>query len=281
MLPSFLITFREVIEAALIIATIIGILTKLGQTQAIRIVWLATTLAAFVSVSLLIFGSIVGLEMQQLYQTNEAYIEGVLMILSAIFITWAVFFLHNYFGHYKTHLLSKLKETVDSKRGLFLLAFTAVLREGFEIVLFLSTIYVSSNPQAILTGFLTGTAAALVICYGLFTATLRMPVFYAFRVTSALLILFAAGLLAHGTHEFVEAGVLAATPNVYLPFLPEKTTFIGSTVQAMFGITKKMEVQTLALYTTYTAVMAWWVFLRRAYPKQERASGRDRLNRYQ
>lgn len=217
--------------------------------------------------------------MQQLYEMNEAYIEGVLMIVSAIFITWAVFFLHNYFGHYKTHLLSRLKETVDSQRGLFLLAFTAVLREGFEIVLFLSTIYVSSNPQAILTGFITGTALALIICYGLFTATLQMPVFYAFRTTSVLLILFAAGLLAHGTHELVEAGVLAATPNIYLPFLPDKSTFIGSTIQAVFGITKKIEVQALALYVTYTAVM-WQVFVRRDHPKPVQASGRGHSNRY-
>ena len=267
MLPSFLITFREVIEAALIVATILGILTKLGRKKEIKTVWLATAAAAAVSVLLLLAGSIAGIKIQEIYSgPTEEFIEGILMLVSAVFITWAVFFLHNYFGRYKTRLLAKLKKTVEpqEQRGLFVLAFTAVFREGFEIVLFLSTIYFSSNPAAILGGFAMGATLALFVCFGLFAATLRMPVFYAFRVTSALLILFAAGLLAHGAHEFVEAGVLRATPNAYLPFLPEKSTFAGSIIQAIFGLTRKMEILSLILYSSYASLMLWWVFIRKA-----------------
>src|SRR3989344_6268229 len=174
MLPAFLITFREVIEASLIVATVLGI------------------------------------RIQKIYSgKTEELIEGVLMVTSAIFITWAVFFLHNYFGKYKTRLLAKIKSSVENEeqKGLFWLTFTAVFREGFEIVLFLSTIYFSSNPERIFAGFLTGLMGALVVSFGLFTATLKLPVYSAFRVTSLLLILFAAGLLARGIHEFAEFGL--------------------------------------------------------------------------
>ncbi len=271
MLPSFLITFREVIEASLIVATILGILTKLGQKKEIKTVWMATLAAAVVSILLLVMGSIIGVKIQEVYTgRTEEFIEGVLMILSSVFITWAVFFLHNYFGRYKTKLLANLRETVRAgqQRGLFILAFTAVFREGFEIVLFLSTIYFSSNPAQIVGGFTLGAISGLLICFCLFTATIRMPIFYAFRMTSALLILFAAGLLAHGAHEFVEAGILTATPNVYLPFLPEKSTFMGSTIQAMFGLTQKMEILSLLLYASYASLMVWLVFGRRDHAKQ-------------
>ncbi len=266
MLPSFLITFREVIEAALIVATILGILTKLGQKKGVKTVWFATISAAVFSILLLVGSSVLGFKFQEMYSGDtEKIIEGSLMIISTIFITWAVFFLHNYFGKYKTHLLSKLKATVqrEEQRGLFILAFTAVFREGIEIVLFLSTIYFSSNPAAIISGFALGVTTGLLVCAGLFAATIRMPIYYAFRATSALLILFAAGLLAHGAHEFTEAGVLAMTQNVYLPFLPEKSTFLGSTIQSMFGITSTMELFSLSLYVTYAAIMAWWVFFRK------------------
>src|SRR3989304_8941748 len=102
MLPSFLITFREVIEAALIVATILGILTKLGRKKEIKTVWLATAAAAAVSVLLLLAGSIAGIKIQENYSgPTEEFIEGILMLVSAVFITWAVFFLHNYFGRYK------------------------------------------------------------------------------------------------------------------------------------------------------------------------------------
>jgi len=242
MLPSFLITFREVIEASLIVATILGILTKLGQKKEIKTVWLATAVAALTSAALLAIGSIFGLKVQHLYKSNEPFIEGSLMIISAIFITWAVFFLHNYFGRYKTHLLQKLQKTAElqQQRGLFVLVFTAVFREGFEIVLFLSTIYFSSNPQDIFGGFVLGATGAILVCFGLFTATIHMPVFYAFRATSILLILFAGNLLSRGTHEFAEVG-----------FLPD----VG-------GIQ-------FSLYAIYTIFMTWWVFVRRAVPKQD------------
>lgn len=266
MLPSFLITFREVIEAALIVATILGILVKVGQKKSIRTVWIATTAAAILSILLLGVGSLFGLKVQELYSGGtEAIVEGILMIVSAVFITWAVFFLHRYFAQYKTRLLTKIKDTVErqEQKSLFVLVFTAVFREGFEIVLFLSTIYFSSNPQSIFAGFLGGAFAGLLVSFGLFTATLRLPVFYAFRVTSILLILFAAGLLARGVHEFAEVGLIPEIGKMTLAFIPPKTTFIGEMIKAVFGLTQKMDVIQLSLYSTYVAFMSWWVFGRR------------------
>lgn len=114
MLPSFLITFREVIEVSLIVATILGILTKLGQKKEVKTVWMATAAAAITSVLLLGLASSMGLKAQELYSgRTEQLIEGVLLSVSAVFITWAVFFLHNYFGKYKTTLLAQLRETVQ------------------------------------------------------------------------------------------------------------------------------------------------------------------------
>ena len=267
MLPAFLITFREVIEATLIVATILGILTKLGQTKSIKTVWFATAIASGLSVLLLAIAAIFGLKIQELYTgRTEELIEGVFMITSAVFITWAVFFLHTYFGGYKVQLLQKVKSTIETQeqKGLFILVFTAVFREGFEIVLFLSTIYFSSNPQEIFTGFSAGIVGGLLISYALFTTTLKMPVYYAFRLTSILLILFAAGLLARGIHEFAEAGLLPEIGKMTLAFIPHKESFTGSMIKALFGITQTMDMIQLALYTGYTALMGWWVFMRKS-----------------
>jgi high-affinity iron transporter len=265
MIPSLLITLREVIEASLIVATILGILTKLGHTKSIKTVWMATAAAALLSLVLLAAGSLIGLKVQELYTgAVEEAVEGTLMILSAVFITWAVFFLHNYFGRYKTTLLQKLQTTVTRNEApaLFVLVFTAVFREGFEIVLFLSTIYFSSSPQQILGGFSLGAILGLAISFGLFTATLRLPVFWAFRTTSMLLILFAAGLLARGVHEFAEVGVIPEAAAVTLAFIPHSASFAGGIIKSIFGVTQKMDVVQLFLYAAYTLGMSWWVFFR-------------------
>ncbi len=266
MFASFLITLREVIEASLIVATILGILTKLNQPKGIRTVWLATGWATLASIMLLALGSLFGIKVQEVYSGKiEEFIEGILMILSAAFITWAVFFLHTYFGRYKTRLLVHIRETVEreEQKGLFWLAFTAVFREGFEIVLFLSTIFFSSHPQQIFTGFAGGLAGGLLISLGLFMATLRLPVRYAFRVTSALLILFAAGLFARGVHEFAEAGVIPELMKITLTFVPHKATLMGDMVKAVFGLTRTMDVMQLTVYGSYVGVMTWWVFFRK------------------
>lgn len=265
MLPAFLITFREVIEASLIVATILGILAKLGQTKVMRTVWYATGLAALVSVSLLGIGSFLGVKMQEVYSGKvEQMVEGLFMTTSAVFITWAVFFLHKYFSRYKVHLLKKIQETVEQEeqKGLFILVFTAVFREGFEIVLFLSTVYFSSNPQSIFTGFVGGTLAGLLVSLALFGATLRMPVYAAFRATSALLILFAAGLLARGVHEFAEAGIVPELNKITLHIIPAGGTVAGDMIKAVFGISRGMDPLQITLYSAYVAFMTWYVFFR-------------------
>lgn len=267
MLPAFLVTFREVIEASLIVATILGILVKLNQKKGIKTVWFATGAAVFLSVFFLILASVLGVKVQEIYLgKTEEFIEGIFMVVSAVFITWAVFFLHKYFAYYKTRLLQKIKTSVEGReqKGLFMLVFSAVFREGFEIVLFLSTVYFSSNPQSIFTGFAGGAVGALLVSFGLFTATLRLPVLLAFRVTSILLILFAAGLLARGVHAFAEAGLMPEIGRITFAFIPAKTTFTGDLLKAVFGITPKMDMIQTAFYSGYVIFMSRWVLGRKA-----------------
>lgn len=271
MIPAFLITFREVIEATLIVATILGILYKLNHTKSIKTVWYATAAAVLLSSFLLFLGSLLGLKMQELYTGRvEELIEGIFMVTSAIFITWAVFFLHSYFGKYKVQLLQKVKNTLETQeqKGIFLLVFTAVFREGFEIVLFLSTIYFSSDPTQIFTGFSSGIVAGLIVSFLFFNATLNMPIYYAFRVTSALLIMFAAGLLARGIHEFAEAGLIPEIGNIMIGIIPAKGSFTADIIKAVFGITQSMDYLQIGLYLLYTAGMTWFVFFKKSMKEQ-------------
>ena len=262
MLPAFLITFREVIEATLIVATVLGILVKLRQKQSLSTVWSGAAVAAVLSLLLLLGGSVLGVKVQQLYTgRTEELIEGILMLTSAVFITWAVFWLHKYFARYKVSLLQKVKKTVatESRLSLFILVFTAVFREGFEIVLFLSTIYLSANPILVLGGFGLGLMAALLVTGGLFTATLKLPVYRTFQTTTVLLILFAAGLAGRGVHEFIEAGLIPAYIKVTFSFLPPSGYVVGDMVKAIFGLARTMDYLQLVVYATYIGFMRWYL----------------------
>lgn len=265
MLPAFLITLREVIEASLIVATILGILIKLKNIPALKTVYMATLSAFGSSLLLLVGASLLGYKIQTIYSGQvEEFIEGILMILSALFITWAVFFLHSYFGAYKVKLLQKVSHSLSSneKKGLFFLVFTAVFREGFEIVLFLSTIYFSENPTSVLSGTLGGLILGLIISAAFFTAAIRMPIYIAFKTTSVLLVLFAAGLLGRGIHEFAELRLLPEFGKITFTFIPHSASFFGQIIKSIFGVSQEMHGSQIATHLTYTAIMSWILYVR-------------------
>ena len=266
MLPALLITFREVLEATLIVATILGILVKLGQNQSLRTVWLATVIAAIFSAALVGLGSFTGIKIQELYLgKTKQLIEGALMLTSAVFITWAVFWLHKYFARQKLRLLQSVKQTIQENqpRGLFVLVFTAVFREGIEIALFLSTIYLSTSPISVFAGFGIGTLLALLISVLVFTTALKLPIFRAFQATTLLLVLFAAGLAGRGVQELSEAGLFHSV-EITLSLLPPAGSFLGDTIQAVFGWSRVMTDLHLLTYAIYISFMRWYLYVRRS-----------------
>jgi high-affinity iron transporter len=262
MFPSFLITFREVVEATVIVATILGIITQLKWSKGIQIVWQATGLAAGASILLIGAGSIFGFNLQKLYSGKiEQITEGSMMILSALFITWTVFFLHKFFSQRKGVLLKKVKQTLIEQQtnGLFILVFTAVFREGFEIALFLASIYFSAKPLEIAGGFMGGLLGGLLLSFIIFKTTSRIPVQYAFRISSYLLIVFAAGLIVRGVHEFMEAGFIPELLSFGIPLIPNGGTFMSDMIKSLFGITQKMDIVQITIYFFYTGVMSYLI----------------------
>ena len=266
MLPAFLITFRETLEASLIVAAILSILIKFKQTMVAKSVWLASGLAAFASIAILIIASFFGLRIQEIYTgKTEEFIEGIFMIASAGFITWAVFFLHKTFTDFKKGVFKKISEKAEKQeiKGIFWLTFIAVFREGFEIVLFLSTIFLSSRPMEVFSGFITGVASGLVVALSLVITSIRLPIKAAFKSINLLLIFFASGLLARGIHEFEEAKVLPQLPGLNFVFLPEKGTIAADLIKALFGLTPQMNYLQISLYLIYTGALLWFVFIKK------------------
>lgn len=266
MLPAFLITFRETLEASLIVAAILSILIKFRHTKVIRSVWMASGLAALASIAILIAASFFGLKIQEIYTgKTEEFIEGIFMVASAGFITWAVFFLHKTFTDFKKGVFKKISEKAQKQeiKGIFWLTFLAVFREGFEIVLFLSTIFLSSRPSEVFSGFITGVSSGLIVALTLVVTTIRLPIKIAFKSINLLLIFFAAGLLARGIHEFEEAGLISQLPGINFGFLPQTGTIAADLVKALFGLTPQMNYLQISLYILYTVVLFWFVFLKK------------------
>jgi high-affinity iron transporter len=266
MFPATLVTFREILEASFIVATILGLLVKVDDKRSVKTLILATISAVFASIILLGLGTLTGNEIREHLQgRSEEIFEGTMMITTAFFITWAVFVLHKFFARYKTNVLSKVRESIDKNYQwpLFILVFTAVFREGLEIVLFLSTLFFAEKPGAIVTGFISGSLLASLFAIAIYTTTIKLPIKRTLNLTSLLLIIFAAGLLMKGVGALQEAGFISLnTPIISLPMIPDADTIAGSILKTIFGLTPSINLLQSAFYTTYLLLMVWWIFLK-------------------
>ncbi len=236
MLPSYLLSLREGIEAALIIGIVLGALRQMRRTDLSSAVWLGMIGATILSVLAGVLLTAIGLSFDG---QSEQIFEGVTMLLAAGILTWMIFWMSRQARNIKGELESGVNKAAfeGGKRGLFILAFLAVFREGIELALFLVASVFASDVQQTLIGAFLGMGTAILLGWSFFATSVRLDLRRFFRVTGFLLILFAAGLVASSVHEFNEAGVIPAVIehvwNVN-PILDENAT-LGSMLKALFG----------------------------------------------
>ena len=208
MIAAFLISFREGLEAALIIGIILGYLRKIGASRNKQGLVMAGSLAAvLLSIGLAAALRMIGLELEG--QLEEIF-EGVTMLLAAGVLTWMIFWMRRQSRFMKAsldHHVRYATRTGDNW-GLVTVAFISVFREGIETALFLSAAAFANDGSGTLLGASFGLMAAIIAGYLIYVSTSRINPRQFFDITSLLLLLFAAGLVAHGIHEFQEAGLL-------------------------------------------------------------------------
>ena len=243
-LAESLVTFRETLEAALIIGILYTFLVKSGRTELLRTLWrgVAAALAASV-VAALFFQLLAGGFSGRL----EEIFEGSVMILAAIILCTMIIWMarnKNISQQLQSKARSALTRTMGAGTGIFALAFVSVFREGIETVLFLHGVAINQGGLSMVTS-VAGAAFAIAIGYLIFLQGRKLPLKTFFNVSSVLLILVAAGFIAHGIHEFESAGVIPyggvvwdvnppRLPDGGYPLLHEKGT-VGSIAKGLFG----------------------------------------------
>lgn len=258
MLPSFLLAFREGLEAALIIGIVLGVLHRLHRHELKPIVWRGAGLAALLSLGVGFGLNLVGAKFEG--QAEEAF-EGVLMLLAAGVLTWMILWMQRQGNQIRREIENKTREAaLKAGRGaLFFLAFLAIFREGVELALFLLAASLTSGwANTIIGGFL-GLGGAITLGWILFASTRRLDVRRFFQVTSILLILFAAGLVGLGVHELNEAGwIPPVIEHVYdVNFLLDETTPLGLILRALFGYNANPSLTELVAYAGYFIILTF------------------------
>ncbi|MEW6286811.1 MAG: FTR1 family protein [Chloroflexota bacterium] len=255
MLSSYLLSLREGIEAALIIGILLGAVRLIKRPALIPAVWFGTLSAVALSILSAVLLTLLGLELEG---TAEAIFEGFTMLIAAALLTWMIFWMSEHSRTLKTTLEADIHRASHfGRRAIFLVAFIAVLREGIELALFLTAATFVAGSFQTLLGAALGLVTAILLGWSIFASTTRLDLRRFFQVTSVLLIFFAAGLFAHGVHEFIEIGWLPAiVENVWdVSFLLSKESVMGQLMSALFGYNPSPDLTEVIAYFAYFAAI--------------------------
>jgi high-affinity iron transporter len=251
-IPSYLLSLREGLEAALLIGIVLGALKKMGHSRLNPVVWGGTVSA--VVISILVAQVLIRLG-TSLEGDAEKIFEGTTMLLAAGVLTWMIFWMRSQARSLKSDLESDIRQVTlgGGKKALFILAFVAILREGVELALFLTAARMTSSAQQTLIGAALGLGTAILLGWSLFATTAKLNLRRFFQVTGVLLIIFAAGLVAHGVHEFVEVGWIPPIidPLWDVNFVLSEKSPVGLILNALFGYNGDPSLTEIMAYLAY------------------------------
>jgi len=267
MIPSFIITFRETLEAALVVGIVLSYLYRVKQTKHNNVVYAGIFSGLVAS----IIGAVLFTKLAGGFTGRaEEIFEGITMLIGALLLTTMILWMMK-----QKHIARELENRVATeltethKFGLFSLVFVAILREGIETVIFLRAAILVSTGNTMI-GSLAGVIAAILLGYAIFLGSMKINLKRFFNITSILLILFAAGLVAHGVHELQEAKVVPTViehiwninPPANLdgsyPILHEKG-HVGSILKSLFGYNGNPSLIEVLSYLLYiTLVIGLW-----------------------
>ena len=144
-LPTFIITLREGVEAALVVGIVLALLKKSQQTQLNH--WVYGGIGVGLVTSAMV-GIVFGWVSQQLSASYPQYasvieplLEGSFSIIAIAMLSWMLIWMTQQARFMKSQVEGTVTAVIQKGNsagwGIFTLIFIAVLREGFESVLFI------------------------------------------------------------------------------------------------------------------------------------------------
>ncbi len=272
---SLLITLREGLEIALVLAIVIAYLHKTGRKDRLNEVWVGSALATVLCIATgVLFFKVVG----DFEGKWEQFIEGALAFSAVAVLTWMIFWMRGNARGISSDLQAKIEAAIDrSPFALVVVAFVAVAREGFETVLFLLGAETSSaSGAAVVAGGVIGLAIAAALGFLFYLGSDRVDLKKFFNWTGLLLILFAAGLFAKGVHEFREyfefEGGWYSNPVWDITTGPLASGWVHDFMKGLFGWSPHPERIRVVAYIAFLVPTGWFFYRGERVPTSEPSS---------
>jgi high-affinity iron transporter len=204
MLQAFVITFREGLEAFLIVAISLAFLRKSGSRHLVPAVQWGIAGSVVLSI-------IAGWLFSR--ASNQALWEGILALVAAVSVASLTIHMWRTARRIKGEIEGHLGTSASRKGaaawlGVFLFTLLMISREGMETALLMGTLLFQVRAVDIILGAAAGTAVAVVVSWLWSRYGHRVNLGLFFQVTAIFLLIFVVQLLIYGFHELTEANIL-------------------------------------------------------------------------
>lgn len=238
MIPTLVIGLREGLEASLIVGIVAAFLNRQGRRDALRQVWFGVSLAILICLAI---GVALHVTAAELPQAQQEGLETIVGLFAVGMVTYMILWMRKHSRDLKGDLEGAASAALanGSARALVIMAFLAVLREGFETSVFLLAAF-NAGGNAVLSGLgaLIGILIAVGLGYGIYRGGIRINLSKFFRVTGIVLAVVAAGLVMTLVHSANEAGwlTIGQTQAFDLSWLVRPGTPLSSILTGVLGL---------------------------------------------
>jgi len=214
-LPTFFVTLREGVEAALVVGIVLGCLAKAGADTLRSQVWqgVVAGLLASLGVGLVLSGVLtrVSLVADPYAPVWRLLLEAGFCAVAIAFLSWMLIWMTRQARSLRGEVEAQVQDALANQSGaaIFGLVFIAVLREGFETVVFILARLQQGGLTASL-GAIAGLLGATVIGLLIFRGGVRLDLRRFFQVMGTLLLLIVAGLAVSLLRKLDLAAALTA-----------------------------------------------------------------------
>jgi high-affinity iron transporter len=253
MLASFIIVFREVLEAGLIVGIVMAATVGIAH----RGRFIAGGIAAGIAGACLV-AAFVGVISQALAGNGQDVFNAGILCFAVLMLGWHNVWMAKHGREMSAEMKSLGRSVQDGDTSLMAMAVVvmiAILREGSEVVLFLYGVAASAHLSAasVFAGALGGIAAGGAVAWLLYRGLLAIPAHKLFKVTSWLIALLAAGMAGQAAALLANDDIIPAfgyqlwdTSNVV-----STGSLLGRALQALVGYSDRpMGVQVMAYIAT-------------------------------
>lgn len=261
---QYLLTFREVLEAALLSAIILAFLVRTGRANMARYAWFGIYGATAASLGL---GAAVWIAYRGISDSQRILFEGMAALIAVAVLTSMIYWMAAKGRTIKREVEERVEAAVTQGAilGVASVTFVLVFREGLETVLFL-TPFLVQDPAMTVLGAALGLGAGVGLSYAIFRVGIKLDLRKFFYFTSILLILLAGGLLGYGIHEIIEYGAVTGSFDVgvwgepaYVLPIGSDSLFghkgaVGAIFAVMFGYSVSPEWARVVAHAAYLAV---------------------------